>query len=63
MPAIQINFTAGDKVAQKIPQFKGVVKDVRIVDGSKVEYFVGYIDPETGDSDERWFTDAEIKAQ
>lgn len=60
MPAIQINFTAGDAVKQKLPLFEGVVKDVRIVDGSRVEYLVAYVDPETGDSDERWFTDEQI---
>ena len=62
MPKLEINFTAGDAVQQKLDPFTGVVKDVRIVDGSKAEYLVAYIDPETGDSDERWFTDAEIKA-
>lgn len=62
MPAIQINFSAGDAVKQKLPLFEGVVKDVRLVDGKKAEYLVAYIDPETGDSDERWFSDAEIKA-
>jgi len=61
MPKLEINFTSGDKVQQKLAPFTGVVKDVRVVDGVKVEYFVAYIDPETGDSDQRWFTDAEIK--
>jgi hypothetical protein len=62
MPAIQLNFTAGDEVVQKLPQFAGVVKDVRIAEGKTPEYLVGYIDPETGDTDERWFTDEHIKA-
>lgn len=61
MPKITVNYTAGDKVRQAVKPFEGTVLDTRLTDG-KPEYLVAYRDPETGDEDERWFTDEQIEA-
>lgn len=68
MPII-VNFGPGDAVVQKLKPFTGTVAQptqdnpevVKII-GAVPHYLVDYTDPETGDTDQRWFTDAEIVA-
>lgn len=60
MPKMTISLhSVGDAVQQAIRPWQGVVVDSRLVEG-KPQYLVRYIDPETGDEDERWFDDEQV---
>ena len=56
---ISINFQPGDPVRQVHGVIEGIVKAVTLIE-NKPTYQVRYIDPSTGDQDERNFEDGQI---
>lgn len=56
---IAINFQPGDPVKQVNGVIEGVVTNVALVENKPV-YMVRYIDPSTGDTDERAYEDGQI---